>query len=124
MTRRVRFTAALLALIGFTAFFAESLVAVTCSPLMTMPEAADMAGHEGMQHTMPDEPAAGSEPDSPEMPHCPLTLIAGSSCTAAALPAATGMVVLSAPAHEGVTDPSGTGATLLLVEPFFPPPRG
>jgi hypothetical protein len=128
MNRRIRFLAALLALIGFTAYFAENLVAASCVPGMETATAAmaghathDADAHAGMDHSAPAEPADDTQTG---LPHCPLGMPAGSTCVVAAtLPAPAVATYAPAPAYEHEVFSSYAGVDLLLVHAFFRPPR-
>jgi hypothetical protein len=119
MNGRVRFLAALLALVGFTALFAESLVAMSCMPGTTVGGIA-VATHDGMHDPAPS-PESESKTQMPQ--HCPLPM-AGNICAApATLPAATwearDPASVRDPAIVAVVD----AASELLSRTLFHPPR-
>lgn len=120
MYRRIRFLAALLALMGFTAYVAESLVTSSCLP--GMPAMAGMAAtpdsHDGMHHPAP----APAESDT-ETSHCPLGMVGGNACVVAVLPPPTSAARL--PGAELVKNASATADAPheLFVRTLFHPPR-
>jgi hypothetical protein len=136
MNRRIRFVAALIALVGFTAYFAESLVASACVPVDDMATSVGAAGSaaegHGVSHAGGHHAATAGTTDAAERPagsdpvgtHCPLAMPGGSSCTiAATLPApAASMNVLDHAYHQS-TPIIERAIGLLAVNPFFRPPR-
>jgi hypothetical protein len=122
MNRRVRSLVALLALIGFTALFAESLVAMSCVPAGTVEqETAASAMHDGMHHPAPTSSDPGSDTGMPQ--HCPMAM-AGTSCAApATLPVAMSVSAAPVPASEPSVVDLGDFAHELIVRTFFHPPR-
>lgn len=138
MTRRVRFLGALLALLSFSAWQAESVLASLCPPgmdeamamegrmasdagggAMTMENAID-AGHS--QPEAPDAP--GDAPPGPDLGHCPFAAPgAGSTCVTAHMPA--GRQALPVPRLDAAADLPASDFTtdLLLASGLFHPPR-
>jgi hypothetical protein len=126
MNRRVRLLGALLALVAFSAYFTESVVAAFCAP----------AGDHATQHAVSHAPAAGAEhvhadetddsdAASPGTSHesgCPLGM-SGTTCVAVSLPTIASSVQILPTAGEAdfVRDQSGT--TLLLIHTLYHPPR-
>jgi hypothetical protein len=126
MNRRIRFLAALLALIGFSAYFAQSPVAAACTTDMVSMNATAGDPHAGMNHAA--APAAETVPanddSTPGTTSCPMGMIAGNNCSVAAtLPAGVSTAHSSAPGHEDGVKTARTVASLLLVHAFFHPPR-
>jgi hypothetical protein len=120
MNRRIRLLAALLALIGFTAYFAESLVAMSCIAEAPAGEtSAAAASYDGVHHA----PHAPAEPDA-DVPHCPLGMAGGSSCLVpATLPVAASAARVPGPEAEPSVAAIADAAHSLFVRTLFHPPR-
>lgn len=126
MTRR-RTIAALLALLAFTAAFAEQVWASTCDQGMRMPDmprAEAMAGmHHGQEHGSMPAPAPDDERHPPECPLAAALALTG-GCTITYQPA-TGLAspqllaaIMSAALHA-----SDDVLDLLPATPPFHPPK-
>jgi hypothetical protein len=121
MHRRLRSPVALLALVGFTALFADSLMAMSCVPAGTVgQETAVSPLNNGMHH--PVSTSAHSESESGMPQHCPLAM-AGISCAApASLPVTVSVFRASAPDGEvAVIDPDDPSHELIIRTLFHPP---
>lgn len=118
MNRRFRSLAALLALVGFTAFFAENLVAMSC----TAPEAgAEATMHADAHHPAP---ASGdSEPDTPAPQDCPLVMAGGSCLMAVTLPAGSSPVKVPESAGPANAISVNDAADELVIRTLFHPPK-
>jgi hypothetical protein len=118
MNRRVRFLAALLALVGFTALLAENLVAMSCMPANV---SDDTGMHAGLQHATHAAPE--NEPEDPAPQHCPLVMAGGSCLVPVILPAATSYVKVPESARRA--DPASVpdAADELVVRTLFHPPK-
>jgi hypothetical protein len=117
--------AALVALVGFSAYFAQGLVASSCMPDMAAHGAmGDVAATDGGMHAAAGHAAPGTESDpaAPAAPLCP-DMIGGSSCVAFSLPGVTETVRLVAATHESTFLLLETSPDLLLAGSFFRPPR-
>ena len=118
MNRRLRLVGALVALLAFSAYFAEGVWASACMPAMDDGSAAHaMDTHAGMDHGAP--PA-----DDAPAPECPLGMtLMGGSCVAVSLPAS---VDVSAPAVESSSAALAAADDVhdsLLTAGHFRPPR-
>ncbi|CAN5731583.1 hypothetical protein BH23GEM9_BH23GEM9_20420 [soil metagenome] len=127
MNRRVRSLVALLALIGFAAFFAESLVAMSCMPADRVEreaagqEAAVSPMHDGMHHPVPTSSDSGSDTGTPQ--HCPLAMTSSSCAAPATLPVAMSVAHAPVPASEPSMIDFADVAHELIVRTLFHPPR-
>jgi hypothetical protein len=141
MKRRTRTLGALMALLAFTAYFAENVWASMCMPgagaEMTMMAHAD--AHEGASAGAPDRAAGHVEtddghamageaapraPDGTPAPACPLGAgSVGSSCVALSLPGSSSAFDSRDTLSSGVNlSPPGPGE-ILLASALFRPPR-
>jgi hypothetical protein len=84
MNRRLRVLGALLALLAFSAYFAEGVRAAACMPGMDDhgAEHASVDAHAGMNHG-----SSGDTDEAPDSPRCPLGMAGTGSCVAVSLPA-------------------------------------
>ncbi|HSK19807.1 MAG TPA: hypothetical protein VK912_11725 [Longimicrobiales bacterium] len=118
MNRRLRLLGALVALLAFSAYFAEGVWASVCMPGMDEAAAHAMDAHAGMNHGAP------SPSDDTPVPDCPLGMTSmGSSCVAVSLPSS---VEVPAPALESATAAVTSGDDIhdsLLTTSHFRPPR-
>lgn len=121
MNRRLRLVGALVALLAFSAYFAEGVWASVCMPGMDDAAAAHahaMDAHADMNHGAP------SPSDEAPAPDCPLGMTSmGSSCVAVSLPSS---VEVPAPAVESITAAVTSGDDIhdsLLTASHFRPPR-
>ena len=119
MNRRLRLLGALVALLAFSAYFAEGVWASVCMPGMEDGTAAHAAdAHAGMNHGAP------SPSDDAPAPDCPLGMtVMGGSCVAVSLPSS---VEVPAPAAESSTAALASGDDghdSLLTASHFRPPR-
>lgn len=119
MNRRLRLLGALVALLAFSAYFAEGVWASVCMPGMDDAAAAHATdAHAGMNHGAP------SPSDDAPAPDCPLGMTGmGSSCVAVSLPSA---VEVPAPAVESSTAALTSADDVhdsLLTASHFRPPR-
>ncbi len=130
MRTRVRFLGALLALLAFSAYFAEGVWAAMCPPGMApdAPAAAEAegkphAGHAGMHRSVP-EPSDSPEHSRSDTPPCPFIAVgAGSSCVAVSLPAQGTSLQALLPTAGPVALAPGSAHDLLLASTLFHPPR-
>jgi hypothetical protein len=129
MKARLRVLAALLALFGLSAYFAESVMAAWCMPgaeahAVTPVEDTSPAGHAGVHHGGPASDSPGSETTPPGAPPCPFDMTgAGTSCVSAPLPA-TAQAMRGAPiVRASLLLPLVQSPDLLLVTAHFRPPR-
>jgi hypothetical protein len=128
MNRRVRVLSALLALLAFSAYFAESVMASSCLPgggaeHVVASGIPGVGMHGGMNHT-PSDPSDGSRESHPDSPSCPIGMMGtGGSCVAASLPARADAVRPMAPNHNALFPGSDQNHGLLLVAAHFRPPR-
>lgn len=120
MNRRLRSLAALLALVGFTALLAESLIATSCMPSDGTPSAA-VAMHDGMHDSGAASP--DPEPDTPAPQDCPLLMTGGSCLVAATLPATTSLVRLPIPGAHTAPVSVADAADEFVARTLFRPPR-
>jgi hypothetical protein len=122
MNRRLRSLVALLALAGFTALFAESLMAMSCMPAGAIDqEMAVSPLHDGMHHPVPTSTDPASETGVPQ--HCPLTM-AGSSCASpASLPVTISVSHAPVPDSEPAVIDADDASHELFVRTLFHPPR-
>lgn len=119
MNRRIRGLAALLALIGFTAFFAEGLLAVSCgAPAAVATEAAAAHAHDGMHHPAPAPAESGSD-----APQCPMGMAGGTSCLASATLPTNGPSarVPGIETEQGMAATADAALDLIVRTPFHPP---
>ena len=123
---RFRTLAALLALIAFSASFAEQVWASTCAPAEASrtehhaPASHPHGGHGGMtiQEDHPDPRIP-----SPDDAGCPVQAVAA-GCTLIFFPSATMDAVLTAPAADARVAPhADPSIQLLLVSSHFRPPQ-
>ena len=119
MNRRLRLLGALVALLAFSAYFAEGVWASVCMPGMENAAAAHaMDPHAGMDHGAP------TPSDDAPAPDCPLGMtVMGGSCVAVSLPST---VEVPAPAVESSTAALASGDDVhdsLLTASHFRPPR-
>ena len=134
MKLRVRFLAALFALLALSLGWVEGAWALACSPEMgaeSVATAPASAGTGGMDMDCP-APAgtshsddSGTDPDRPKAPHCPFGPAAAGGACAIAPPLPGEARVAIAPSPEGALllvapDPM---RDLLSVSAFFRPPR-
>jgi hypothetical protein len=129
MTRRLRTTSALLALLALTVYFAESVAAPWCMPVATVASAAsgggaDAPARSGALHHGPSEASPGSRHSDSQTSPCPLGMAdSGASCVAAPL-ATPPETLRSAPAIEvALLSLSDRIPDLPLVTAHFHPPR-
>jgi hypothetical protein len=123
MIRRFRFLAALLALVAFSAYFAEGVVAAACAP--GSPQHAEIAtdtphGTAGHSHGAPAHEAPA---ESPHQSQCPFGMGGSMTCVAAPLPGTAIAVQPSPASNEGTFIPQQVSIALLLVHPLYQPPR-
>jgi hypothetical protein len=122
MNGRIRFLAALLALVSFTAYFAEGVVASSCLPAGDVAADARAAtvSHEGRHHPSPGP----GTPESDMPQHCPLGMASGSSCVVpATLPSAASATGVPAAEIEPNVTTVADAAHDAFVPPLFHPPR-
>jgi hypothetical protein len=122
MNRRFRFLAALLALVAFSAYFAEGVLAGVCPPESS--QHAELTAHAahgpaGESHGpgAHEAPAEGSHQS-----HCPFGM-GGMTCVAASLPGNVNVVEPPPSGAEGAFVPQQVTIALLLVRPLYHPPR-
>ena len=125
MTRR-RSIAALLALLAFTAAFAEQVWASTCDGAMRMPDMAQSEAMAGMDHGQEhgSMPAPSPDHDHPD-PECPLAaaLALTGGCSITYQPA-TGLAspqLFPATASAALPGPDDVFDLLPATPPFHPP---
>lgn len=153
MNRRLRLVGALVALLAFSAYFAEGVWAAACLP--GMEDHASAHASAGMNHDSPDTSSGHDSPDAhqphgashasadaaaadaaaaletpaetpnaPDAPRCPLGMTGmGSTCVAASLPA---LVAAQVPALESSTVVLPAADALhdsLFTASHFRPPR-
>ncbi len=119
MNRRLRLVAALLALVAFSAYVAESVATPFCGP------ASEQAGSEHAAHV-----GAGDHHDHSESHHsdasheapCPMSF-GGATCVAVSLPARAASVQLLPAEVEGEFTRDQAGTSLLLIHTIYHPPR-
>jgi hypothetical protein len=120
MTRRFRKLAALSALVAFTAYYAEGVLAVFCvtdSPdhaAMTVSDAAGDA-HAPASH---DAPAEGSHTSE-----CPPGMGGGTTCAPVSVPAAAAVMLAMPASSERADVPAEFNTQLLLAHSLYHPPR-
>jgi hypothetical protein len=120
MTRRFRIVAALFALVAFSAYYAEGVVAVFCvtdSPHhaeMTLSHAAGDA-HAAAAHEAPAEGSHRSE--------CPLSMGGGMTCAPVSVPAAAAAMLPMPASTERTVVPAEFNIQLLLTHSLYHPPR-
>jgi hypothetical protein len=122
MNRRLRSLVALLALAGFSALFAESLMAMSCVAADSLGQGLAVSPqHDGMHHPVPTSTDPESETGMPQ--HCPMAM-AGSSCAApASLPVTVSVVYAPAPDIEAAAIDADDASQELIVRILFHPPR-
>jgi hypothetical protein len=121
MNRRLRFLSALLALVAFSAYFAESVVALSCAPgteQVAVAAAGAHAGHSTGHDADPESQRSDRSHDS----SCPMN-VGGATCVAVSLPGATASVQLQPSAADAEFTRDATGAALLLIRTLYHPPR-
>jgi hypothetical protein len=132
MSKRVRYYGAILSLVAFSAFFAESVWAATCDPDMgsTMAHGAAAASAEpaapgGMpvhDHAAHPDPApAGNGGD--DAASCPLVMAGAGGCVSSTLGAAAGTVRFPPPQSHLTRLGAVAHAELLVALTLFHPPR-
>jgi hypothetical protein len=125
MNARFRLVAALLALVAFSAYFAEGVLVAFCAPessghaemAMDAPHVLHGESHGAAGHEMPAEGA--------NAPHCPVGMGGGggTTCVAASLPGLVIAVEPSLAGSEGQFMPQQLTLALLLVRALYHPPR-
>jgi hypothetical protein len=125
MNRRFRIVAALFALVAFSAYYAEGVLAVFCvsdsshHAEMTISHAAGEAhtatSHESASH---EAPAEGSH-----KPHCPLSMDGGMTCAPVSVPAVAAAVVPTPASTERALTAAEFNIQLLLSHSLYHPPR-
>jgi hypothetical protein len=123
MDRRFRSLAALLALVAFSGYFAEGVLAVFCAPDSSQQaEIAMAAAHAPNGHA--HGPAEHEAPaDESHQSHCPFGMGGGMSCVAASLPGTVFAVDALPASSEGAFAPQQVTVVLLLVHSPYHPPR-
>jgi hypothetical protein len=122
MNRRFRSLAALLALVAFSGYFAEGVLAVFCAPASSHAEMAMASAHAPDGHA--HGPAGHEAPaDDSHQSHCPLGMAGGMSCVAASLPGTVVAVEALPASSEGAFAPQQVTTLLLLVHSPYHPPR-
>lgn len=120
MSRRFRFVAALMALVAFSAYFAEGVLAIFCVP--DSPHHAEMSiDHAGGETHAPathEAPAEGSHKSQ-----CPLSMGGGMTCAPVSMPAAAAAIVPMPPSSESAFVPAELNIQLLLTHSLYHPPR-
>ncbi|HEV2131047.1 MAG TPA: hypothetical protein VGR27_08090 [Longimicrobiaceae bacterium] len=129
MQSRFRLFAALLALLAFSAYFAEGVWASMCPPgmeagmnMMAQMDGASGSDMGGMHHASPSAPDDSGTSRS-GTPPCPFAVAGVGSCVAASLPATGTSVQPLLAATSVVTLSPDAGRDLLLVTTLFHPPR-
>ncbi len=129
MRSRFRLFAALLALLAFSAYFAEGVWASMCLPgtdaaMNMMAQVDDASGSEmgGMHHPSPSVPDDSGSSRS-DAPPCPFAVAGVGSCVTASLPATGTSVQPLLAAASLVTLSPDAGLDLFLVTTLFHPPR-
>jgi hypothetical protein len=125
MTRRFRTVAALFALVAFSAYYAEGVLAVFC--VTDSPHHAEMivshaAGdaHAAATHGAPvhEAPAEGSHKSQ-----CPLSMGGGMTCAPVSVPAAAAAMLPVPASTERALVPAQFNIQLLLTHSLYHPPR-
>lgn len=126
MRTRFRTLAALLALIAFSASFAEQVWAGTCAPAEAARQeqsAPASHAHGGHGMTMPAEDHPGPRPAAPDDGGCPVQAVA-SACALLLLPAPAADAGPAAAAQDVRVPPrADSSLPLLLSSSFFRPPQ-
>jgi hypothetical protein len=123
MNGRFRFLAALLALVAFSAYFAEGVLAAFCAP--ESPQHAEVAmdtSHASAGH-LHGAPAPEAPAEGPHQSQCPFGMGGGMTCVAASLPGTATAVQPSPASVEGTFIPQQVSIALLLVHSLYHPPR-
>jgi hypothetical protein len=123
MRSRFRTLAALLALLAFSAYFAEGVWTSLCLPgAETHVHMAIDAAHHGSH--APAQDSGDPDPSRSDAPSCPLGMTGmGSSCVVASLPASTSTIAQAAPEHAEIPLFLDSTHDRLLVASLFRPPR-
>lgn len=127
MHRRFRFLAALLALVAFSAYFAEGVLAAFCAPESSVHAEVVMDSADGPYHGSSHgshEPAAHEAPaEGSHQSHCPFGMGGGMTCVAASLPGNATVVAPPPSSPEGTYVPQQVTVALLLANSLYHPPR-
>lgn len=112
--------AALFALVAFSAYFAEGVLAVFC--VADAPHHAEMAMGHGPGDS--NAPAAHDAPDDgSHRSHCPLSMGGGMTCSPVSVPAAAAALLPIPPSSESALVPAEFNIQLLLTHSLYHPPR-
>jgi len=112
MNRRFRTAGALIALLAFSAYFAESVQALACGP--DMAAGAHHAQHDG-HGDAPEQAPTGTD--------CPHDMLMSGACSIAFLPAPAAPVGMYAPHEVVLPGAAPVAIDLLIAAPPFHPPR-
>ena len=124
MNPRLRSLTALLALIGFSALFAENLLAMSCMPADAVGSGAmEMAGmmHNDVDHPAPATSDHAPDPSTPEQ--CALAMAAGACVVPVSVVPATSSIGLPELARQTTPPLAVDAADEMIVRTPFHPPR-
>lgn len=120
MSRRFRFVAALMALVAFSAYFAEGVLAIFCVPDSPHHTEVSMDHAGGEAHA----PATHDAPtEESHMPQCPFSMGGGMTCAPVSMPAAAAAIVPRPASSESAFVPAELNIQLLLAHSLYHPPR-
>jgi hypothetical protein len=123
MSRRTRFIAGLITLVGLVLSLAEGVLAGSCIPAMNMSEVSAASSQE-MPHDRNCMPGHHDEQDRRDLPDCPFGPPGSQGCVlSASLPATSAVEIASSPEGVELGIASDTEPDLLLGSALFHPPK-